>query len=74
MRKVDDNFKSFFALLKLAQQGKYFSKDCKILHYLPKDGYTTLVINMVKINNGKFRLPYSNKYIYCKYSSKGQND
>ena len=62
MRKVDGSFKSFFALLKLAQQGKYSSKDCKIPHYLPKDGYTTLVINMVKINNGKFVLPYSNKY------------
>lgn len=60
MRKVDGSFKSFFALLKLAQQGNYSSKDCKIPHYLPKDGYTTLVINMVKINNGKFVLPYSN--------------
>ena len=38
LKEVDGSFKSFFGLLKLAKQGKYAFKDCKLLHYLPKDG------------------------------------
>ena len=62
LKEVDGSFKSFFALLKLAKQGKYAFKDCKLPHYLPKDGYTTLVIGFVRLNGNKLILPFSNSF------------
>ena len=62
LKEVDGSFKSFFALLKLAKQGKYAFKDCKLPHYLPKDGYTTLVIGLVRLNGNKLILPFSNGF------------
>ncbi len=62
LKEVDGSFKSFFGLLKLAKKGKYAFKDCKLPHYLPKDGYTTLVIGFVRLNGNKLILPFSNIY------------
>lgn len=62
LKEVDSSFKSFFGLLKLAKQGKYAFKDCKLPHYLPKDGYTTLVIGFVRLNGNKLMLPFSNSF------------
>ena len=62
LKEVDGSFKSFFGLLKLAKQGKYAFKDCKLPHYLPKDGYTTLVIGFVRFNGNKLILPFSNGF------------
>ena len=62
LKEVDGSFKSFFGLLKLAKQGKYAFKDCKLPHYLPKDGYTTLVIGFVRLNGNKLKLPFSNSF------------
>lgn len=62
LKEVDGSFKSFFSLLKLAKQGKYSFKDCKLPRYLPKDGYTTLVIGFVRLNGNKLILPFSNSY------------
>lgn len=62
LKEVDGSFKSFFGLLKLAKQGKYAFKDCKLPHYLPKDGYTTLVIGFVRLNGSKLILPFSNSF------------
>lgn len=62
LKEVDGSFKSFFGLLKLVKQGKYSYKDCKLPHYLPKDGYTTLVIGFVRLNGNKLVLPFSNAY------------
>ena len=31
-------------------------------HYLPKDGYTTLIIGFVRYNGNKLILPYSNSF------------
>jgi len=62
LKEVDGSFKSFFGLLKLAKKGKYAFKDCKLPHYLPKDGYTTLVIGFVRLNENKLILPFSNTY------------
>lgn len=62
LKEVDGSFKSFFGLLKLAKQGKYAFKDCKLPHYLPKDGYTTLVIVFVRLNGNKLILPFSNSF------------
>ena len=62
LKEVDGSFKSFFGLLKLVKQGKYAFKDCKLPHYLPKDGFTTLVIGFVRLNGNKLILPYSNTF------------
>ena len=62
LKEVNGSFKSFFGLLKLAKQGKYAFKDCKLPHYLPKDGYATLVIGFVRLNGNKLMLPFSNSF------------
>ena len=62
LKEVDGSFKSFFGLLKLAKKGKYAFKDCKLPNYLPKAGYTTLVIGFVRLNGNKLILPFSNTY------------
>ena len=62
LKEVDGSFKSFFGLLKLAKKGKYAFKDCKLPHYLPKDGFTTLVIGFVRLNGNRLILPYSNTF------------
>lgn len=62
LKEVDGSFKSYFGLLKLAKQSKYAVQDCKLPHYLPKDGYTTLVIGFVRLNGNKLILPFSNSF------------
>ena len=62
LKEVDGSFKSFFTLLKLAKQGKYSFKDCHLPSYLPKEGYTTLVIGFVRLNGNKLILPFSNSF------------
>ena len=62
LKEVDGAFKSFFGLLKLAKKGKCAFKDCKLPHYLSKDGFTTLVIGFVRLNGNKLILPYSNTF------------
>lgn len=62
LKEVDGSFKAFFSLLKLAKKGKYNFKDIKLPHYLPKDGFTTLVIGFVRIKNNKLVIPFSNLY------------
>ena len=62
LKEVDGSFKSFFGLLKLAKQGKYAFTDCKLPYYLPKDGYTTLIIGFVRLNGNKLILPFSNSF------------
>lgn len=62
LKEVDGSFKSFFGLLKLAKKGKYSFKDCRLPGYLPKDGYTTLVIGFIRLNGNKLVLPFSQSY------------
>ena len=62
LKEVDGSFKAFFGLLRLAKKGKYSFKDIKLPHYLPKDGYTTLVIGFVRISDNKLIIPYSNQF------------
>ena len=62
LKEVDGSFKSFFSLLKLVKQGKYAFTGCKLPHYLPKDGYTTLIIGFVRLNGNKLILPFSNSF------------
>lgn len=62
LKEVDGSFQSFFGLLKLVKQGKYAFMGCKLPHYLPKDGYTTLIIGFVRLNGNKLILPFSNSF------------
>lgn len=62
LKEVDGSFQSYFALLRLAKEGKYDFKDCKMPYYLSKDGYTTLVIGFVRLNGNKLIIPFSNIY------------
>ena len=63
LKNVDRMFKSFFALIKLAKQGKYNFKHIKLPNYLPKNGYSNLIINNIRIkNNNILMVPFSNNF------------
>ena len=72
LKDVDSMFKSFFALIKLAKQGKYNFKHIRLPNYLPKNGYSNLIIADFKIkNNNILTIPYSNTF-KKKYNTKIQ--
>ena len=62
MRIVDSNFKSFFKLLKMKQNGKY-NKKVQIPKYLEKEGYFTLSYTNQQLGrrllSGTIKLPFS---------------
>ena len=62
LMEVNGNFESFFALLKLAKSGKYDFDKIKLPHYMPKDGFATLIIGFVRIKDNKLKIPYSNSF------------
>lgn len=63
LKDVSEMFKSFFALIKLAKQGKYNFKHIRMPKYLPKNGYSNLIINNIRIkNNNILMIPYSNTF------------
>lgn len=62
LKEVDGSFKSFFGLLKLAAKGKYHFKAIRLPSYLPKDGFTTLVIGFVRLRGNKLLIPYSRQF------------
>ena len=62
MKVVDRNFKSFFSLIKKAKSGSYQFNAIKLPHYLPKDGYFSLIIPRVKVKDGYFKVPMSNAF------------
>ncbi|WP_338940010.1 transposase [Fusobacterium pseudoperiodonticum] len=61
LKEVDESFKSFFVLLKLAKNGQYNGK-IKLPNYLDKDGFTTLVIGFVRLKDDMLIVPYSNSF------------
>ena len=62
MKIVDGMFASFIALLKLVKKKQYDSRAVKIPHYLPKDGFASLIIQQFTIRKQIFTLPYSKQY------------
>ena len=72
LKDVDTMFKSFFALIKLAKQGKYNFKHIRMPNYLPKNGYANLIIGQIRIKDDSIlTIPYS--YIFKKkYETKIQ--
>lgn len=71
LKNVDQMFKSFFALIKLAKQGKYNFKHIKLPNYLPKNGYANLIIGQIRIKDDILTIPYSNAF-RKKYKAKIQ--
>ena len=60
LKNVDTMFKSFFALIKLAKQGKYDFRHIKLPDYLPKNDYANLIIVLFKIKDDNIlTIPYS---------------
>ena len=62
LKEVDGCFKSFFKLIKLAKAGKYSFDKIRLPKYLPKDGFSTLIIGFVRIQGNKLIIPYSNSF------------
>ena len=71
LKDVDIMFKSFFALIKLAKQGKYNFKHIRMPKYLPKNGYSNLIIGQIRIKDNILTIPYSNAF-KKKYETKIQ--
>ena len=57
LRRIDEAFQSFFALLRLKKQGEY-DQPVHLPNYLDKEGFTTLsfIPRQIKAVNGKLRL------------------
>lgn len=72
LKNVDQMFKSFFALIKLAKQGKYNFRHIRLPNYLPKNGYYNLTIVDFKIKDNILTIPYSNTFKREKYRTKIQ--
>ena len=63
LKDVNEMFKSFFALIKLAKQGKYSFKNIKLPNYLSKNGYANLIIGQIRLRQDNFlTIPFSNAF------------
>jgi IS605 OrfB family transposase len=52
-------WKSFFGLIRLAKQGKYDFRAIRMPRYLPKDGFSPLVVGFIRLKGNQFVLPFS---------------
>ena len=69
IKEVDLMFKSFFALIKLAKQGKYSFNHIRLPGYLPKNGYSSLIIAQFSIKDDNIlTIPYSRSFM-CRYET-----
>lgn len=72
LKNADQMFKSFFALIKLAKQGKYNFKHIKLPKYLPKNSYSNLIIGQIRLRKDNIlTVPFSNTF-KKKYETKIQ--
>ena len=62
LKEADGCFRSFFGLMHKSENGEYDREKCKLPHYLPKDGFTTLIIGFVRLNGNQLILPFSNTF------------
>ena len=63
LKNVDQMFKSFFSLIKLAKQGKYNFRHIRLPNYLPKNSYSNLVISQIRLRKDNFlTIPFSNAF------------
>ena len=72
LKDADTMFKSFFALIKLAKQGKYSFKHIRMPKYLPKNSYSNLIIGQIRLRKDNIlTIPFSNIF-KKKYNTKIQ--
>ena len=50
-------------MLKASKKSDYYQKDINVPHYLPKDGFATIVIANFTISNNFWTLPFSRCYL-----------
>ena len=63
LKDVDEMFKSFFALIKLAKQGRYDFRHIHLPNYLPKNGYFNLTISLIRRRKDNIlTIPFSNAF------------
>lgn len=63
LKNVDQMFKSFFALIKLAKQGKYNFKHIRMPKYLLKNDYSNLIIGQIRLRKDNIlTIPFSNTF------------
>jgi len=63
IKEVDLMFKSFFALIKLAKQGKYSFNHIRLPGYLPKNAYSCLIIAQFSVKDDNvLTIPYSRTF------------
>jgi IS605 OrfB family transposase len=62
LKVVDRSFRSFFNLIKAAQQELYRFEQIRLPKYLPKDGYFPLIMPRIKVKNGYFEVPMSRAF------------
>ena len=63
LKNVDQMFKSFFSLIKLAKQGKYNFRYIRLPNYLPKNSYSNLVISQIRLRKDNIlTIPFSNTF------------
>ena len=63
LKDVDQIFKSFFALIKLAKQGKYNFKHIRLPKYLPRNSYSNLIIGQIRLRKDNIlTIPFSNTF------------
>ena len=64
LKVADQAFKSFFALLKLANEGKYDYKKIRMPKYRPKGGLFNYIIqgNSISIRDGYLQIPLGREY------------
>jgi IS605 OrfB family transposase len=61
LKVVDRAFQSFYGLINAVRSGSYQQK-VRLPHFLPKDGYFSLIIPRIKVKDGRFNVPMSNAF------------
>ena len=61
---MDENFKAVSCTFdkNITSNLKYSFKDIRLPQYLKKDGYYTLLIGFVRLQDNKLLIPYSNSF------------
>ena len=61
LKQVDENFKSFFELLKLKTSGKY-DKKVNIPKYMDKEGFNYILIDKFTVSKGRLKIYMSKEF------------
>lgn len=62
LKVVDRSFKSFFNLIQKAKESLYRFEQIRMPRYLKKEGYFPLIIPRIRVKDGYFNIPMSQKF------------